>query len=172
MPAQLFPSDLSYRNFEGHAIRQWDTLEVLRDNLPSGYSVFHGLHWSRLEAGLTVSGQLQFVILTPAGGLVCMLMRTGLLQVRDGSCFKKYMGQSEDVIETLHRDAARLVVGLRERGDLMPHVEPLLYCPDFKMVAQAGLGLPNARILDSSTKDSLVPLCIELNNNIQEQGLA
>lgn len=166
MTAALFPSDLSYQSFEGHAARQWDTLQTLRDHLPDGFCVFHGLHWSRLEAGLTVSGQLQFVILTPAGGVICLLMRTGLLFVEDGRCVKKQGQNSEDVIELLNRHASLLSQQLQKGTALKPPLERVFYCPDYKVSDASGFGFPAERILDAGRKDQLVHLCLQINEAV------
>lgn len=170
MTATLYPSDLSYQSFEGHAARQWDTLQILRDHLPNGYCVFHGLHWSRLESGLTVSGQLQFVVLTPAGGLICLLMRTGLLFLENGRCVKRQGQNSEDVIESLNRQANLLAQQIQKSLLLSPQVERVLYCPDFKVTDSSGFGFPTERILDANRKEGLVQLCVQIDEAVVAAG--
>jgi hypothetical protein len=166
LAATLYPSDLSCQSFEGHAARQWDVLKTLRDGLPDGFCVFHGLHWSRLEAGLTVSGQLQFVILTPSGGLICLLMRTGLLFVEQGRCIKKQGQTSEDIIESLNRQSNLLIQQIQKGLSVTPPLEPILFCPDYKVIDPSAFGFAQERILDATKKDTLVSLCQQIEQAI------
>ncbi|HEX4879000.1 MAG TPA: nuclease, partial [Limnobacter sp.] len=75
--ARVYPSEFSSLLLDGAAARERDLLLVLQRQLPEDHTIYHGLHWSRLEHGLTVLGRIQFLVLCPSGLLIAILMKTG-----------------------------------------------------------------------------------------------
>lgn len=169
--AAIYPSDINSESLSGQASREWDTLLQLKSSLPDDFSVFHGLHWTRLEAGLTVVGQLQFVLLLPSGGLVCMVMRTGLIKAEQGALLKRLGGQAEDLIETLNGQSDHLAEQVGRAAGCKVLVERILFCPDHRLVEKSGFGIPEERIFDAISAEQLISALVEINRSILRAGL-
>ena len=51
----------------GAAQRELETLALLARELPDDYTVFHGIHWTRVEHGTALFGEIDFAIVPRAG---------------------------------------------------------------------------------------------------------
>lgn len=63
----------------GHAQREIETLHVLAKGLPDKLHVFHGVHWTRIERGYGVIGEIDFVIVAPSGRILLIEQKSGFL---------------------------------------------------------------------------------------------
>ncbi len=68
--AIIHPSDWSAVQARGSAARQIETLERFKAGLPDTMTVFHGVHWSRVEHGIATIGEIDFVVLAPSGRIL------------------------------------------------------------------------------------------------------
>ena len=59
---------------------QLATLRRLASELADDYSVFHGVHWTRLEHGYSVYGEIDFIVVGPGGQVVLIEQKSGLVR--------------------------------------------------------------------------------------------
>ena len=59
------------------AERERATLALLERALPAAYTVYHGVHWTRLDQGFSIYGDIDFVIVNAAGNLLAIEQRSG-----------------------------------------------------------------------------------------------
>ena len=52
----------------GAAQREIETLAKLEQGLPHAYTVYHGVHWTRVGGGSSMFGEIDFVVVNPVGG--------------------------------------------------------------------------------------------------------
>lgn len=177
--ARVFPSDWKLIPAEGLVGREADALQILANGLGEGYTVYHGIHWTRLEQGLTVLGRIQFLVLTPSGMLVLIAMKTGVVRVENGRLYKSQLQpkqQSLPLSQQLQKDFNRVDIleDLLEQGSGLARqffsqhqkilrFEPLLYFPDFKVRVLDGVALQARRVVDASANPGLCDIIREIN---------
>jgi Nuclease-related domain len=155
--ARIIPSDLTTLALQGAHPPEIETLGYLERALPDAYRVFHGVHWTRQYRGITVYGEIDFVILTSDGRILCIEQKNGRIEERDGKLIKIYEDGGKDVARQLHRS----IESIRKKfehvnGSAHPlSIEYLIYCPDAALKKIQAAGLDEARIIDASAKDDL-----------------
>ncbi|KVX29211.1 nuclease [Burkholderia ubonensis] len=154
--ARLIPDDWKSLAATGAAERERETLAALEHALPDGYTVYHGVHWTRAEQGFSVFGEAAFVVVSPAGRVLLIEQKAGFLRETPKGLVKVYLQTERNVPiqlartqETLHR---RLTAAL---GAGVYGVEALLYCPDYTIRQAAIAGVPSERIVDATRKAQL-----------------
>lgn len=158
MPAKVYPSDTSELSLDGAQARERDVLLTLQAQLPDNYTVYHGIHWSRIEHGLTVTGRIQFLVLGPSGIVYSILMKTGLMKVDQGRVIKQLGEQRQDVFNALAEQSALLIQKFKQQHQGVLRIEPIFYCPDFTVPDPAGLTVNAERVVDALHKDELAAL--------------
>ena len=68
--AKIFPAGWNHIAVTGAAVREIETLEILRAELPDHYSVYRGVHWTRLRSGFSIFGEADFIVVSPSGRLM------------------------------------------------------------------------------------------------------
>lgn len=155
--ARIIPSDLTVLALQGAHQPEIETLGHLEKALPDAYHVFHGVHWTRQYRGATIYGEIDFVVLTPDGRILCIEQKNGPIEERDGKLIKTYEDGSKDVARQLHR-SIESIRGKFEfvNGSAHPlSVEYLIYCPDAALKKVQAAGLDEARIIDASARNDL-----------------
>lgn len=141
----------------GKAIREIETLRLLADSLADDLAVFHGVHWTRIEHGFSVIGEIDFVIVGPSGRILVIEQKSGFLKEGPEGLLKSYQGKEKNVAAQLKRTletlSGRLATVLQGQPLRMDY---LLYCPDYVVKSPATAGLPPERIVDSRTRADLV----------------
>lgn len=155
MPAKVFPSDTSELALDGAQARERDVLLQLQAQLTEGYTIYHGVHWSRIEHGLTVAGRIQFLVLGPSGIVYSILMKTGLMKVDQGRFIKQLGDQRQDVFNALAEQGALLAHKFRQQHQGTLRIEPIFYCPDFTVLEASGLAVNAERVVDARQKNEL-----------------
>ncbi|MEQ9107033.1 MAG: ATP-binding domain-containing protein [Limnobacter sp.] len=158
MSATVYPSDTSELALDGAQARERDVLLQLQAQLPDNYTIYHGIHWSRIEHGLTVTGRIQFLVLGPSGIVYCILMKTGLMKVDQGRVVKQLGEQRQDVFNALAEQGALLVQKFKKQHQGTLRIEPVFYCPDFTVPDATGLTVNAERVVDARHKDELAAL--------------
>ncbi|WP_225033432.1 ATP-binding domain-containing protein [Paraburkholderia sp. XV] len=157
--ARIVPDDWKSLAATGAAARERETLALLEEALPREYTVYHGVHWTRLHEGFSVFGEADFVIVSPAGRVMIVEQKTGFLRETPKGLVKVYMQTERNVAIAL----ARTIEGLHRRftaafGAGTYFIEELLYCPDHIVRDAAISGVNPARIVDATRKDKLVSI--------------
>lgn len=142
--------------------RRAETLAVLADGLPDDYTVFHGVHWTRVDAEQTVFGEIDFVVLSPAGHVLLIEQKTGFLSETDEGLSRLY-GDKKKAVPV---EMARTAEALRRRfgqihRDASLFLDTLLYCPDYLVRNPAAAGMAPERIVDSTRRDRLAAVVRE-----------
>jgi UvrD-like helicase family protein/nuclease-like protein len=160
--ARIVPDDWKHVAATGAAARERETLALLEEALPAGYTVYHGVHWTRVNEGFSVFGEADFVIVGPSGRVMIVEQKTGFLRETPKGLVKAYLQTERNVAIGL----ARTIEGLHRRltaafGAGTYVVEGLLYCPDHVVKDAAIAGVDPARIVDATRKDRLAAIIRE-----------
>ena len=139
------------------ARRQHDLLELLAAALPEAYSVYHGVHWTAVDQGFSVYGEIDFVIVNRDGDLLLLMHKTGLLDESGQALLKRERGRMVDlrlqIIQTVGTVQAKLA---RRPGCEAVRVDYLLHCPDYTVRHPESAGLSADRLVDAARRDQLV----------------
>lgn len=154
--ARIIPDDWKHLDAAGAAARERETLTMLAEQLPPDYTVYHGVHWTRVNQGFSVFGEADFVVVGPSGRLMVIEQKSGFLRETPSGLVKVHLQKERNVAVQL----ARTIEGLQRRftaafGAGTYCIEALLYCPDY-IVRDPGIaGVDPERIVDATRKDQL-----------------
>jgi hypothetical protein len=139
------------------ARRQHDLLELLAAALPEAYSVYHGVHWTAVDQGFSVYGEIDFVIVNLDGDLLLLMHKTGLLDESGQALLKRERGRMVDlrlqIIQTVDTLQSKLA---RRPGCESVRIDYLLHCPDYTVRHPESAGLSADRLVDAARRDHLV----------------
>lgn len=160
--ARIVPDDWKNLAAAGAAVRERETLALLEAALPDDYTVYHGVHWTRLNQGFSVFGEADFVIVSPSGRVMIVEQKTGFLRETPKGLVKVYLQTERNVAVAL----ARTIEGMHRRftaafGAGTYFIEELLYCPDHTVKDAAIAGVNPARIVDATRKERLAAIIRE-----------
>lgn len=160
--ARIVPDDWQHLEATGAAARERETLAAFARGLPADYTVYHGVHWTRLSEGFSVFGEAQFVIVSPAGRVMLVEQRAGFLRETPNGLVKAHLQTERNVAVAL----ARTVENLHRRftaafGAGTYGLEELFYCPDHAVREPAIAGVNPARIVDAARKAQLCAIVLE-----------
>lgn len=146
------------------AERERATLTLFERALPAAYTVYHGVHWTRLDQGFSIYGDIDFVIVNAAGDMLAIEQRSGFLEEGPHGLVTRHRGRDRNVAVGIARSRHALQSRLAARlagapGGGAPGLEYLLYCPDHFVRQPHTAGIEPDRIVDAATRDRLVP-CI------------
>ena len=157
--ARIIPDGWRELAVSGAAIREIETLGRLAEALSDDYTVYHAVHWTNLDRGFAVHGEIDFVVVNRAGNLLLIEQKSGFLEESADGLVKRYAEKSKSVPMQMARNAERLQAKLRLRpGCKDVHLEAMLYCPDYTVKQVETAGIPAQRIVDARQKDRLATL--------------
>ena len=164
----------------GPAQREIETLRALA-TLPDDFVVLHGVHWTRIEHGCSVYGEVDFIVIAPNGRVLLIEQKSGLLDETPdglvkihGSLRKKVASQILRSIDALTARFAQSrtpgrgpqrTAGTHARSDdeLRLSLDYLLYCPDYHVRDAGRAGIAAERIVDASRASQLVASIVDLS---------
>ena len=154
--AKIFPSDWRSLEATGAAQREIETLAMLEQALPDSYAVYHGVHWTRVGGGFSMFGEIDFVVVNPAGAMLLIEQKSGFLKETAEGLVKAYGPKQKSVSVQMARtaDAVRSKFSAVDREAAL-QIEVLFYCPDYEVKQPAIAGLDPARIVDAKRRDEL-----------------
>lgn len=154
--AHILPDGWRELEVTGAAQREIETLTLLETGLPDSYTVYHAVHWTNVERGYAVFGEIDFVIVNQAGNLLLIEQKSGFMDETDEGLIKNYGGKPKPVAVQMARTRDNLATKLRARpgcsGVLM---DALLYCPDYRVKSPQTAGLAPERIVDANSRSRL-----------------
>ncbi|NYE24777.1 ATP-binding domain-containing protein [Pigmentiphaga litoralis] len=154
--ARIVPDGWREVSATGAAQREIETLALLARGLPEGYTVYHAVHWTNVEQGFSIYGDIDFAVVSPAGELLLIEQQAGFLEETPEGIFKKYPDGAKNVRVQLARQVSVLQSRLSKRPNIGPvRVEYLLYCPDYLVRFPDTAGLAPERIVDADRRDQL-----------------
>ena len=154
--AIIYPDGWKELEATGAAAREIETLTLLANTLPDEYRVYHGVHWTRVQQGYQIWGDIDFAILSPSGKLLLVEQKSGFLTETPDGLVKTYSNKTKPVSFQM----GRTLDGLRTRlnqycKDTKVHIETLLYCPDYTIKNIGSAGIDPSRIVDASRREHL-----------------
>jgi hypothetical protein len=154
--ARIIPTDWRTLQPSGAAAREIETLEDLDKGLPDELTVFHGVHWTRVDRGTAVFGEIDFVVVAPSARIVLIEQKSGFLTETAEGLVKKYQGKDKRVAVQIDRtlDALRARLAPVVQGETVA-IDYLLYCPDYTVKQPGTAGLPPERIVDERSRARL-----------------
>lgn len=136
--------------------RELETLRVLAAALPDDYTVYHAIHWSTLDRGHAVFGEIDFVVVNRSGDMLLIEQKLGFLGETDEGLVKQYPGKSKSVPVQMARSRDTILDKLKQRpGSQHIHVESLLFCPHYIIKNPLTAGIVPERIVDARRRDQL-----------------
>jgi hypothetical protein len=155
--ARLMPSDISHLALAGGRTEELDTLRQLQTELPSAYTVFHGIHWSREYRNGIKFGELDFVVVNQSGKVLVIEQKNGRLEETDDGLVKVYPDRVKPVGDQVRRN----LDGVREKFKAAQHYQAdlqldyLIYCPDHRIANVNAAALDASRIVDAESRGHL-----------------
>src|SRR5690606_20583859 len=101
--ARILPTDWRALEATGAAARELETLARLESGLPDSVTVFHGVHWTRVERGFAAIGEIDFVVIAPSGRLLLIEQKTGFLEETPEGLAKRHLGGRRNIRLELDR---------------------------------------------------------------------
>jgi hypothetical protein len=101
--ARLLPSDISQLSLSLGETAEIRTLHALQNSLPSAYTVFHSVHWSRDAAYKTAFGEADFIVVNKSGDVVVIEQKSGALDESADGLIKRYSDGQKNVAVQIHR---------------------------------------------------------------------
>lgn len=131
---------------------EYDVLSALELGLPPGFDVFHNIDWSTMHDGEQDYGELDAAVLSPAGDLALLEVKSGSVEVADGKLVKLYGSQGNAHIRNVGLQARRqhsaILSRLTEAGLAGTRLAHFLVLTDH-MVQSDIVAYPRDRIIDS-----------------------
>lgn len=152
--AKLSPSLIPSLREDGGLFRELDVLERLRLGLPDGFEIFHEVTWHTIHEGVDRHGEIDIVVLSPAGNMLLMEIKAGQVLLRDGCVFKRYGQQEKDVGRQCRVQYAGMVGRLKSAG-IHPYLVNCLVLPDYHVPTGQVVSIPRERIIGADEYDQL-----------------
>ena len=154
--AHIIPEGWQALEATGAAQREIETLAQLASGLSDAYTVYHGVHWTRVSQGHALVGEIDFAIVNPAGNLLLIEQKSGFLSETPEGLAKQYDKKEKLIPAQMTRSAEALRNRLSKycTGD-KPKQDSLLYCPDYQVKQPGTAGIDPARIVDACKRDHL-----------------
>lgn len=157
--ARIHPEGWQRIPASGALARELETLATLAAGLPDDHAVYHGIHWTRVNRGHALFGEIDFVVVGPSGRLLLIEQKSGFLDETPDGLVKTYAKAKKNVSVQMARSADHL----RERLGVFlkghkARIDALLYCPDYAVRQPGSAGIDPARIVDASRREHLVAI--------------
>jgi hypothetical protein len=155
--AYIIPSDITQLALGGGHAGELETLQLLKLKLPSDYTVFHGVHWSREYAGYTVYGEVDFVVINRSGEVLLIEQKNGRLDEAPAGLLKVYNGKPKNVGDQIKRSIDKVKEKFSWTHQRKGHLklDYLIYCPDHRVKDVNSAALDLSRIVDASASSQL-----------------
>jgi hypothetical protein len=130
--------------------------------LPDALTVYHGVHWTKVEDGYSVYGEVDFIIVAPNGRMLLIEQKAGFLSETPEGLVKNYPGRVEHVRQQMLQTVDGLSARFERGGGEKLDIDYLLYFPDYKVRNPALAGIDPSRIVDAGNRTRLVDLVTRL----------
>ena len=168
--ARILPDGWEALDFTGSAQREIETLRRLA-TLPDDCTVLHGVHWTRIEHGCSIYGEIDFVVVAPNGRILLIEQKSGFLDETPDGLVKVHGSLRKKVASHILRSIDALTVRFAQTrrnrpgtpaADTHLSIDYLLYCPDYQVRDAGRAGIAIERIVDASRASQLVALIVDL----------
>lgn len=158
---QILPSGWRELAVTGAAAREIETLNLFAARLPDALTVYHGVHWTRLENGFSIYGEIDFIVVAPNGRMLLIEQKAGFLTETPDGLVKNYPGRTEHVRQQMLQMVEGLAARFDKGGD-KPDIDYLLYFPDYRVKDPTLAGIEPSRVVDAGNRTRLVELITQL----------
>ncbi len=161
--ARTLPDGWEVLEAAGTAPLEVATLRRLAAELPDDIVVYHGVHWTRLDHGYSVFGEIDFIVVGPQGQAVLIEQKSGALEETPEGLVKRYKDKLKSVAKQIHRSLDALQFRFKQAHAGQPvALDYLLYCPDHRLRSPAIAGIAPERIVDAGKADRLAAIVVAL----------
>lgn len=161
--ARTVPDGWEVLESRGVAAAEVATLRRLAAELPDDFCVFHGVHWTRVDHGYSVFGEVDFIVVGPQGQVIVIEQKNGPLEETAEGLVKPYKDKPKNVPGQMQRSIDSLQLRFKQgHANQRLALDYLLYCPDYRVQSPATAGIAPERIVDAKRPDALSPLVIKL----------
>jgi hypothetical protein len=145
----------------GAALREIETLSELAQSLPDAYIVYHGVHWTNIEKGFSIYGEVDFIVVAPNGKALLIEQKSGFLTETEDGLIKSYLGREKSVPAQILRTIHNLMLRFSNNGEHLA-IEYVLYCPDYQVRNPKMAGIVASHIVDAGRKNQLAAIIEKL----------
>jgi len=180
--ARLIPSDSEPNSsVVGSSSPEAQTLVRLRDGLSDQFTVYHSVHWARVNPGGSVYGEIDFIIVNPWGRLLAIEQKDTQIVSAEGDLFARYRpsrkaGGDDDhndksVITQVNRNlnALRSQYARRHPGRALS-IDYLLYLPTARIEGALPSSVDPERVIDADRDSELVSVIEALMEDVPGGG--
>lgn len=154
--AQIFPYELDAARAVGWARAELETLDRLELELPDEYSVYHGVHWARVDGGASVYGEIDFLVVNRYGRVLAIEQKNGPVHVQGDELVKTYDSSTKVIRAQVSRNVNHLRNEFsRRHGGANLTVDHLLYCPEARLRGQLPMSIDPSRVVDAGDSENL-----------------
>jgi hypothetical protein len=139
-----------------------ECLAYLESTLPADYLVLHHLGWHTTASGKDHFGELDVVVLSPAGNVICLEIKAGNVEFAADGVFKTYGAGRKDVIGQVRHQHAALISGFKQAG-MRARISHFLVLPHFQVPQGGSLAYPRERIIDATQYAVLAKTLVALD---------
>ena len=159
--ARLIPDDVAERNQGPWPDSEHATLNKLAVALSAEYTVFHGIHWARIDQANPVYGEIDFIVMNRHGRLLAIEQKDAPVTVVRNELMVHY--RSKPKPKSVLTQVARNLNGLRSTFERSHPgrsltVDHLLYLPESHLSGQLPAGVDASRVVDASKASELVSI--------------
>lgn len=160
--ARTLPDRWDHPSLASAAPSEVATLRLLASGLPDDCTVYHGVHWTRVEHGYSVYGEIDFIVCGPQGQVVLVEQKRGPLDETPDGLVKRYAAKTKSVKLQIQRsiDALQQRFKAGHQGGRLV-LDYLLYCPDHRVASPATAGIAPERIVDARRPDKLCAILVK-----------
>lgn len=144
--AVVHPSLDGFQPASAGQARELDVLRHLADGLPDDHAVFHSVLWSSVERGRQRFGEIDTMVLSPAGHVALLEVKAGPVEFSVDGIGKRYDDRAKDVLGQLRMQYGALRQRLKEAG-LRVFLAQFLVVPDVRVTGDT-VAYPRKRIVD------------------------
>jgi hypothetical protein len=167
--AQIFPEDFHIENKEFRFSSEIGTLLRLKSELPDQYSVFHGIHWTRIEEDAAIYGEIDFLVVNQYGKILAIEQKeTKIERSKAGDLLAIYESAngrrseksiSSQVTRNIH--SLRQEFSRRYSGKSI-QIDHLLYLPTATITGPLPSNLAIGRVVDQSESIYLPEIILKI----------
>ena len=172
--ARLIPEEVAERNQGPWPDSEHATLNRLAVALSAEYSVFHGIHWARIDQANPVYGEIDFIVMNRHGRLLAIEQKDAPVTVVRNELVVHYRSQPKP--KSVLTQVTRNLNGLRSTFERSHPgrsltVDHLLYLPESHLGGELPAGVDTSRVVDASNASNLVSIIESLfESNPTPQG--
>jgi hypothetical protein len=161
--ASVHPAGWRELQAAGAAQREIETLHVLAAQLPDTFTVYHGVHWTRLQQGFSVYGEVDFVVVAPNGRVLVIEQKSGLLEETEAGLHKLYGGKRKSIADQIARSVEALQARYAQghAGQRLT-LDCMLYCPHFTVTRPHVAGIDPGLVVDATRRDHLARTIVSI----------